>query len=144
MAVIYELWTEGGDERETGALARYLASLTFTLISGRRVAWRADVGGYSAPGVAVWSTDLPQGYCRHVQDAVDLTESGLRLLHALKAGPSFRFAHVGWEAGLITTAEVSDHLSPLETGGVVLSLECILSEQLYRQLGEPRHFQPFA
>ena len=141
MAVLYELWVETSSSPT--ALARYVSAQRFTLVSGRTIAWQASVGGYSKEGVSATSVELPQGGGSTVQEVVDLTEAGLRLLHSLKAAPAFTFARVGWEAGLVTTAELSEYIVR-ETRGVALTLDCVLSDELFEALGMPLRFEVFS
>lgn len=87
----------------------------------------------------VWSPDLPEGRnWEGLKSVLDTTESGLRLLHHLKTGPPFRYARVGWEAGLIPMDDLNEWKAPVLPGECRMEIECVMNDLLYRELGSPK------
>ena len=145
MAIIFELWAECADLEGTTHLAAHFQELRHTLLNGRTIIWKAEVvGPPSYPsGVRVYSPDLSSSHIRNLQDALEVTEAGLRLYVHLKAAPEFSFARVAWEAENIPMAELRDYLNFQDDGGSTLDLECVVDDALYKSLGSPRFYRPF-
>ena len=89
MAITFELWAQCSTSIERDAFAHHFAGVDHTLLSGRRVTWRADAQAGDAPAVSIWSPDLPNKGVRTVIHAVELTEAGLRLYSHLRSAPEF-------------------------------------------------------
>jgi hypothetical protein len=143
MAIIFEMWAECATEPECEKLIKHFDGLKADLLSGRSISFRAGHPHSEGMSMRVWSPDLSKAGVRTLQDALETTESGLRLYRHLKDGPSFRFARVAWEAGLIPMAELSDYLAPMMPGECRLEIECVVDDALYRQLGSPNFCFPF-
>ena len=116
MAVIWEFWVEGHDTAETSALVSHFEGLVTPRLGGGQIAWHVVSKEPTSQGLSIWSREAPQGHAATVADAVTLTEAGLRLFAHLKSGPPFRFAHAGWEASLVTSAELADYLTVTSAG----------------------------
>jgi hypothetical protein len=145
MAIIFELWGECADPEQTKRLAAHFHELRHTLLNGHTITWSAEVDlpPSSPSGVRVRSPDLSCSHVRNLQDAVEVTEAGLRLYVHLKTAPEFRFARVAWEAESIPMAELRDYLTVQENGDCFLNLECVVDDALYKSLGSPRFYRPF-
>jgi hypothetical protein len=145
MAIIFELWAECADPERTRRLAAHFHELRHTLLNGHTITWGAEVALPPAYpyGVRVWSPDLSRSHVRNLQDALEVTEAGLRLYVHLKAAPEFCFARVAWEAENIPMAELRDYLNVQADGDCHLSLECVVDDALYKSLGSPRFYRPF-
>src|SRR4029434_1043865 len=89
------------------------------------------------------SGDLSRSHVRNLQDALEVTEAGLRLYAHLKTALEFTFARVAWEAESIPMAELTDYLDVQEDGSRLLNLECVVDDALYKSLGSPRFYRPF-
>ena len=72
-----------------------------------------------------------------------MTEAGLHLFHHLKTAPPFRFARAAQESSLIRLAELADFFEKDLRGVTHTSLDCVLDQELYDQLGQPTLFGPF-
>jgi hypothetical protein len=145
MAINFGLWAECKDEKSTQALAEHFTDLTNTLLNGRTIKWSVDV--LSPPAYAL-GVDVGTGHVscygvRTVQDVIETTEAGLHLYHHLKAGPDFCFARVGWQPASTTMSDLSEHIEQMLPGEYRLSIECVINEELYRQLGAPKFCYPF-
>src|SRR5262245_25095793 len=137
MAIVFGLWIECGEERDRHQVARHFDGFTHPVLTGRTLEWRARVvGPPSYPkGVAVGSGSLSNSSVRTLQDALEATESGLRLYAHLKQGPAFRFARVGWDPETVEMAELRDFVTRSASGESALSVECVMHDSLYRALG---------
>jgi hypothetical protein len=145
MAILFEMWVECADESACRSIAAHFDGYQFTLHNGRIVTWEATVVGPPsfAVGVVVLSDVLSRYGVRSLQDAIETTESALRLYHHLKIAPDFRFARVDWDAENIPLAELSDYVATARNGQHRLTIECVLDEALYDQLGRPAFCYPF-
>src|SRR6266852_7916017 len=94
MAIIFQMWAECGSEPDRGAHVKHFDGFQCTLLTGRTISWKAFASSSLATGMSVESVELSKSGVRNLQDALETTESGLRLYHHLKSGPSFRFARV--------------------------------------------------
>ena len=142
MAIIFELWAECSTKSDCTALVSHFDGLQMRLLTPRTILWRASEADSSTAMVAS-SPDLSRYGTRTLQDALEFTESGIRLYNHLKNGPAFRFARVAWEAELISLAELSDWVPPMGKDECRLEIECVIDESLYRQLGSPQFCYPF-
>ena len=142
MAIVFEMWAECSSETDCAALIRHFDGFRFTLLSGSMISWKAHQS-YLPTAMVVSSSDLSNSGVRTVLDAIETTESGIRLYRHLKEGPAFRFARVAWEAGNIPSAELGDYVEPLEPGQCRMAIECVMDESLYRQIGSPQFCFPF-
>jgi hypothetical protein len=93
--------------------------------------------------IVVASSELSRSGVRELQDAVEATESGLRLYHHLQHGPPFRFARVAWEAENVPMAELRDYTEDCMPGEKLLRIECAMDDALYRDIGSPSNCYPF-
>jgi hypothetical protein len=113
-----------------------------TLLTGRTISWRASEA--DSPTAMVASTpDLSSYGIRTLQEALECTESGIRLYRHLKDGPAFKFARVAWEAELVPLAELGDYVARIGKDECRLEIECVVDESRYRQLGSPQFCYPF-
>jgi len=145
MAINFGLWAECKDEESTQLLARHFTGLEDTLLNGRTIGWAVEV---FRPPVDPLGVDVETGgvSCygvRTVQDVLDATEAGLHLYKHLKDAPAFRFARVGWQPASLTMDDLPDYVEQWATGERRLLVECVIDEELYRQLGSPIFCYPF-
>ena len=143
MAIIFEMWVECGTEADGAKIVAHFDGLKTQLLTGRAVTWGAAPLMPCPTAIVVASSDLSRSGVRTLQDALEATESGLRLYHHLQRGPSFRFARVAWEAESIPMAELGDYTKDYGPGDKHLLLECAMDEALYRDIGSPRNCYPF-
>jgi hypothetical protein len=143
MAIIFEMWAECATEAECAALARHFDGFQCTLLTGRQISWRAGPQNGLPTGMVVASGDLSRYGPRNLTDVLETTESGLHLYHHLKAGPSFRFARVAWEAELLPLAELHECIAPMMPGKCRLEVECAVVDEVYKELGSPEFCFPF-
>jgi len=142
MAIVFELWAECRTDSECAALVRHFDGLRMPLLTGRTISWRAGEADCSTALLAD-SLDLSSCGNRTLQDTLESTESGIRLYHHLKNGPAFRFARVAWEAQNIPLSDLHDYVTQDAGGQRHFEIECVVDEELYRQLGSPRFCYPF-
>ena len=142
MAIIFQMWAECSTEADCTALVKHFNGFHTTLLGGRTISWKAHPA-YRSTDMVVYSSDLSNSGVRTLQDAMEATESGIRLYRHLKDGPAFRFARVAWEAENIPLAELGDYIEPLMPGQCRIAVECAMDESLYRQLGSPQFCFPF-
>jgi len=142
VAIIFQMWAECSTEAECAALTEHFDGLHMELLNGRTISWKADQAHLPTAMVAS-SRELSDRGVRTLEDALEATESGIRLYHHLKSGPSFRFARVAWDAENIPLAELSEYVEPCMPGECLLEIQCALDESLYRQLGSPQSCFPF-
>ena len=145
MAINFGLWAECKDEASTQLLARHFTGLEHILLNGRTIRWGVEI---LRPPVAPLGVDVGTGgvSCygvRTVQDVLESTEAGLHLYKHLKDAPAFRFARVGWQPASLTMDDLHDYVDEYTTGDRRLSVECVIDEELYRQLGSPKFCYPF-
>ena len=138
----FEMWTECSTEAACAALMKHFSGLEMALLTGRTVSWKPALEPGQVVAMTVWSPELGRYGVRTVEDALETTECGIRLYHHLKTGPQFRFARVAWEAGNIPAAEVGEYVTQLG-GRSSLDLQCVLDDELYRQLGSPAGYVSF-
>lgn len=145
MAYFFELWAECDGRHACEALVQHFNGLTFDLHTGKRIHCQASLVGATpdAQGVSVWAPELSRFGVRSVADALETTEAGLRLYKHLTIAPPFRFARVAWEPGNIPSCDLLDYLKPFFQTKRFLSLECVMDEPLYRDLGSPSFCYPF-
>ena len=143
MAIVFELWAECSTKSDCTDLVNHFKGLQMTLLTGRTISWRASEAD-SPTAMVASSPDLSSYSTRTLQDALECTESGIRLYRHLKNGPAFKFARVAWEAELVQLAELGDYVA--RTGKddeCRFEIECVVDESLYRQLGSPQFCYPF-
>jgi hypothetical protein len=109
----------------------------FPLLTGGTIRWEVECwlpscGGYA---VTAHSPDLPDQGIHSVKSAVEHTAIGFRLFHLLYGAFDLLFARVGFEAMAFTSCELANFVDK-KTGYLKLD-DCILSEELYTQLGRP-------
>jgi hypothetical protein len=145
MAIIFELWAECLDQPTAQAFVQHFSHLHFTLLTGRVIQWQTSLEQHSTAGTSISgsSADLSSYGVRSLQDALEATEVGLRLYHHLKSAPAFRFARIDWEAGNIPLRDLPEFVETWASGERQLSLECVVDDELYQDLGAPQHFVPF-
>lgn len=144
MAIIFELWAESTTEPECDSLIKHFDGLKVDLLTGRSISFRAGHPYSLKTAMSVWSPDLEDGAkIGGLQRALETTEAGLRLYYHLKIGPSFLFARVAWEAGLVPMADLPEWKAPILPGECRLEIECAVDDALYRQLGSPKFCFPF-
>lgn len=112
MAIIFELWVECENKEQAEKHIPHFDGLTFTLLSGLEVSWKSGIDAMypETPGVEVWSSQLSGFGVRGVQDAVDITECGIRLYHHLLSAPEFQFAYTAFNPN-VCVAELGDYFS---------------------------------
>ena len=142
MAIAFQMWAECTTEAACATLVNHFDGVQATLLSGRRISWKAHQA-YLPTGMIVHSPDLSNRGIRTLQDAVEATESGVRLYRHLKDGPPFRFARVAWEAEYVPLADLGEWVVPCMPGQCRLDVECVMDELLYRNLGSPQFCFPF-
>lgn len=146
MAVIFELWAECDDETSLQKLKEHFDRLKYTLLTGRTIEFRAWIENDYVRGLSVWSS----GICGNgrgiesLKDALEATEAGFFLYHRLKTAPDFSFAHIGWDAENYAGIDLSDYVYTAKDGSNHWSgFDCVLNDELYKQLGSPSGFQQF-
>lgn len=144
MAIIFELWVECETKEQTEAVAQHFEGLSFTLLSGLEVTWQIVVEEIvsGTSGVSLWSQQLSPYGVRTVQDAVDMSECGIRLCHHLLSAPEFLFARVAVESNL-SAQQLTDYFTPQPDGFRTTRLDCILHDKLAQELGPLRWFRQF-
>ena len=143
MAIIFEMYIDCGTKAECLTMAAHFNGFETQLLTGKRVTWGAGPLPGSTPALVVAGSGLSRSHVRTLQDALETTESGLRLYHHLQNGPPFRFARVAWEAENISMGELHDYVDEYLPGDKYLRLECAIDEALYREIGSPRNCFPF-
>jgi hypothetical protein len=141
--VIFEMWAECSTEAACAALMAHFSGLEMALLTGRTVSWNAAYEPGQLLAMTVSSSHLSKHGVRTVQDALEATECGVRLYHHLKAGPEFRFARVAFEASLVPATDLGEYVAKQPDGRSHLDLQCVLHDELYRQLGSPVGCVPF-
>ena len=143
MAITFELWVECESREQAEKHIPHFDGLTFTLLSGLEVSWKSGIDAmWTETGVEVWSSQLNNwGICT-VQDAVDVSECGIRLYHHLLTAPNFDFAYTAWNPN-ISVAEMEDYFSVSPDGHRSCNFACVLSERLAEKFSPLRGFQPF-
>jgi hypothetical protein len=142
VAIIFEMWAECSTDADCAALIRHFDGFQMELLTGRTISWKA-YGGSLSTGMVAYSSDLSNCGVRTLQDALESTESGIRLYHHLKNGPAFRFARVAWEAELIRLEELSEYVVRGTPGECRIELDCAFDDSLYKYLGSPQFCFPF-
>lgn len=139
MAIIFEFCIECEDDSKSQDMVRHFAGLKHKLLTGRTISWDVGLekpfGTYSV--VIASSRDLSRYGVRTVQDAVETTEAGLRLYHHLLSAPAFRYAHSGWDGANIPMNELAEYVDVHATGQRYLSVDCVIDEALWEELGKP-------
>ena len=144
MAIIFELFIECEIPASADAIAAHFSGLKHTLLSGKTIYWSVTrEEGSPAYGLSVSSMELSTHGINTLQDAIEITEAGLYLLHHLKSAPPFRYARADLEASLIWSADLTDFFRTDAQGHQITSLECVFEEKLYEQLGRPASFVAF-
>ena len=144
----FELWVECSTSEEAKSQAQYFEGLHFTLLCGLKVTWTLDVNpkhlDYAkAFGVTIRSPQLSRYGIRTVQDAVDMSECGIRLYHHLLTAPEFLFARVALEPTLLPSAEISDYFEQQSNGFRTCGLSCVLNHKLAQQFEPLQFFREF-
>jgi hypothetical protein len=142
LAIVFELSAECSGTNDCAALVKHFHGLQMTLLTGRTISWKASEVDHST-AMSAHSPDLSMYGVRTLQDALELTESGIRLYHHLKNGPAFRFARVALEAGLVELAELRHWVAPMADGECRFEIECAVDESLCREMGSPQFCYPF-
>ena len=109
MGIIFELYVECFEKTDAEQVAAHFAGLKFDLLTGTVAAWETDQDLHLRDtfGLTVYSHNLTASGIRNLQDALETTESGLRLYQHLQKGPNFEFAHVGIEAEQTSIADLA-------------------------------------
>ena len=144
MAIIFELWVECESEAQSEKHISHFEGLKFTLLSGLNVSWKTRIERtYSGTaGIEVWSPQLSNFGIVTVQDAIEMSECGIRLYHHLLSAPDFQFAYIAFNPS-ICVAEIGDYLSLMADGSRSCSFSCVLNDKLVQQIGPLNFFQPF-
>ncbi len=112
---------------------------TLTLTDGSKIIWKATHD--SAYYLTVWSESLGKYGTHSYQAAVAMSESGIRLCERLAHAPDFVFARIGLE---VDTYHHEDYLEDYrEEGEAWVPHGMILSEQFWKELGEPEELTRF-
>ena len=142
MAWIFSLSAECGPQKEVAEeFARYFDGFTVTLADGSRfTCWS---GTTRNDDECWWATICPDGVTRSgigdEQERRQLTEIGFVLYERLRNAPPFRFALVGVEVEHWRQfSELDDDVVTRDSNGLVLS------DSVWRHLGSPKVFVPFA
>jgi len=98
MAMVFQLLAEGGTSSECAALVRHFDGLQMTLLSGGRISWAAGATGLwnstlaagSSTAMVASSPDLNSHGPRTLQDVLECTESGIRLLPPFEEWPAIQ------------------------------------------------------
>lgn len=130
MAIVFELPAECSGTSDCVALVKHFDGLQMTLLTGRTISWKASEVDHST-AMSAHSPDLSMYGVRTLQDALELTESGIRLYR------------VALEAGLVELAELRHWVAPMADGECRFEIECAVDESLYRELGSPQFCYPF-
>ena len=146
MALIFEMWVECNNEADAERQKKHFDGLSFTLLDGFEVSWTTEIERTSSmtSGVSIWSKQLSDKGVRTVEDAVNMSECGVRLYHHLLSAPDFLFAHAAVEAN-IPASQITDFFTAQQGGFNTCSLHCVLHEKLAQQfepLGFFREFRP--
>jgi hypothetical protein len=147
MAIIFELYAECLTKEKAAQLVTHFDGLEFDLCTGRSVHWTAtqETIGAQIFVVEVYSSDLSRYGVRSVQDAVESTESGLRLYYHLQNCLVFELARVGWDVDCVTMLDLVEWIEPMgNTGESHCRIQCAVSNSLYEQIGKPKFFKEFA
>ena len=144
----FEIWVECNDAEEAERQAQHFTGLHFRLLSDLDVTWQLETNPkhldyVQAYGVALRSPQLSRAGIRTVQDAVDMSECGVRLYHHLLTAPDFLFARVALEPTLIPSAELSDYFELQASGFHTCGFSCVLSQQLAHRFEPLRFFGEF-
>lgn len=143
MAILFELWAETDNEAALQRFIEHFAHHQFTLINGRAITCEAGPAPEYPLAAIVYSEGLSRDGVRSLSDALETTETGLRLFKHLRSAPEFSFARIDWEAGNIPMADLKEYVEMCPDGRCTLNLPCVVSETLYRELGSPKFFESF-
>jgi hypothetical protein len=143
MAIIFEMWVECGTEVDCARMAAHFDGFKTKLLTGRPTIWNVEQQTWCPTAAVVSSSELSRSGVRSLQDALEATESGLRLYHHLQHGPSFRFARAAWEAQNVPIADLRDYTEDCMPGERLLRVECAMDDALYRDIGSPINCYPF-
>ncbi len=144
MAIIFELWIECENRKQAEKHISHFDGLAFTLLSGLEISWKSGIDAMcpETPGVEVWSSELSSFGVRDVQDAIDITECGIRLYHHLLSAPEFQFAYTAFNPN-VCVAELGDYFSRSPDGYRSCQFSCVLNDELAQKFAPLRFFQPF-
>lgn len=145
MAIFFELWAECKDEQGIAALVHHFKGFKPVLLSRREITFSVDIAE-EPPGIyamVVYSRDLSNLGVRTFQDSMETTEVGLQLYYHLKNGPDFRYARVAWDAENNTSLALPDFVKTNHSGEKRFAIECVVDNEVYKQLGKPRNCYPF-
>ncbi len=144
MAIIFELVVECETKEQAEKQFSHFEGLTFTLLSGLKVSLQTSIQQTDS-GTSTLEVSSPQlngwGVCT-VQDAVDMSECGVRLYHHLLSAPDFQFAYIGFNPS-ICVAELGDYLSLSSDGYRSCSFSCVLDDKVAQKFEPLGFFQPF-
>jgi len=141
MAWIFSLSAEcGRNKEEAEAVGRHFDGFIAELDDGSR---HPCSSGVSEIDGAWWAVCCPEGVSRTGVSSEDdeqiMTAVGLVLYDRLKTSPSYRYAIVGVEVeGFREFNELDQDVTELDFSGLVLS------DSIWRDLGAPDIFVPFA
>lgn len=145
MALVFQMLVECENERDTERQKSHFEGLSFTLLTGREVFWTTEVETHSSGTfiITVWSEQLGLYGVRTVEDAVIMSECGVRLYHHLRSAPKFLFARVAVESN-ITSSQIADYLLAQPGGFHTCHLNgCVLHEKLTRRFEPLSFFREF-
>ena len=141
----FGLWAECESEESLQQLGSHFHNLEYSLLTGRKIHFSAAIINEEARGLEVIAREI----CEHgkgigtLQETLEATETGIFLYHKLLDAPDFRFAHVGFDAYKTTSHFLFESVYTMNNGERWVAAECVVSEQLYNQLGAPRSLRDF-
>ena len=144
MAIIFELFVECETREGAERQARHFEDLSFALPDGSTPAWQCySEQTYSGTwSVEVSSPQLGEGGGSTVQDALEMSECGIRLYHHLLTAPEFIYAYTGFNP-CCPVAELGDFLSEGADGLRSCPFTCVLGDAQAQAVGPLRSFTPF-
>lgn len=145
MAIIFDLHIECTTPEELAEIKSHFEGLTLELQTGKVTHWDFSPGVTAGVHSCSYSSrQLSNCAVRTVTDAIECSEAGIRLYQHLQQGPDFQFARVAWEATLIEASYLEDFMEWDENSGDCwLTIQCVLTEALYEQLGKPKFCEVF-
>lgn len=143
--VIFGLWAECDDEIGLGKLREHFHEQKFKLLKGREIRFHAAVENSDVLGLNVSPSIYGSGRgIESLQEALEATEAGIFLYHHLRSAPDFKFAYIGWNADASTSLDLTEDVTAWKDGRLGWpGCECVLNDELYKELGSPVPFWQF-
>lgn len=141
----FGLWAECENEASLEILKTHFDGLQHTLLTGRSISFRASIEVEDVRGLYVSSAQICANGrgIENLNDALEVTETGIVLYYYLKTAPDFRFAHVDWSADRTTSESLSESVEIMPDGKRWMNFRCAVNDKLYKQLGSPASFWRF-